>query len=74
MEELLGCMISEMRANDYKFQAIAKMLNQQCKFNRKVAILSVLTGIYVFKNEKRFAKQKMQIEKLQKEIDEMKGE
>lgn len=49
------------------------MTNQKHK-NQKVALFMIGVSVYIYCNEKRYRKQEVELEKLRKEMNNMKGE
>lgn len=51
---------------------LASIMKTQAKCNKKIVLVSMITLYYIFISEKRFTNQKKQIEKISRELKELK--
>lgn len=74
MGEMLSYIFSSMKSSEKMLHGIQKVLVNQKTFNRNMTIYAVLTTAYILANESRRLEHEKKIAKLNKDIEELKGE
>lgn len=72
MNEMIGHIFGSLDYSEKAIKEIKKVLNNQVRFNRKVALFSLMCGAFAVSTSIEIKKQQEKISNLTNEIEELK--
>lgn len=71
MNEMLCYIFSNLKSSEYALKGIGKILSSQAKFNKAVTLFAIVATLNVVVTEAELKRQKRKIDKMSKEIEEL---